>query len=211
MTVEHDLEQAFWTPVVVARLANAAEINVALEHVILQRRSEDPGVRVSNANGWHSDTKLLDWAAEPMRPVLDEVSALADEHTYDTKTPDGRCGPWKIGAWANVSGRGAYNVPHYHPGHYWSAIYYVRIDEGAGGELALFDPRLPVINMTAPRLRFRHNGGERSILLRPETGMLVLLPAWLQHSVTPWQGDGLRISVALNLKPGTGQPADPGG
>jgi hypothetical protein len=75
------------------------------------------------------------------------------------------------------------------------------VDEGSGGELILFDPRLPVINMAAPRLRFRHNGGERSIVLQPEPGMLILLPAWLQHSVSPWEGDGQRISVAMNLKP----------
>lgn len=201
MNSEYQLEQAFWTPVVVARLARAAEINGPLEAVIGQRRLSEAGVQRSNVKGWHSDTNLTGWAAEAVRPVLDEVFALADEHTFDTKAPDGRCPGWKVEAWANVGGRGAYNVPHFHPGHYWSAIYYVRVDEGSGGELVLFDPRLPVINMAAPRLRFRHNGGERSIVLQPEAGMLILLPAWLQHSVSPWEGDGQRISVAMNLKP----------
>jgi uncharacterized protein (TIGR02466 family) len=201
MESKYQLEQVFWTPVVVARLARAATINGALESVIQQRRLGEAGVQRSNVQGWHSDTKLTEWAADAIRPVLDEVSMLADEHTFDAQAPDGRCGAWKIEAWANVSGCGAYNVPHYHPGHYWSAIYYVRIDEGAGGELVLFDPRLPVINMVAPRLSFRHNGGERSIVLRPEAGMLILFPAWLQHSVTPWEGDGERISIAMNLRP----------
>lgn len=206
MTLEYELEQVFWTPVVVGRVGNAKEINRNLETDILERRSKDPGIERSNMHGWHSDTKLMDWATDSLQPVLDEVRSLADEHTFNTNAPDGRCDPWKIEAWANVSERGAYNIPHYHPGHYWSVIYYVRIDEGSGGELALFDPRLPVINMVAPNLRFRHNGGERSIVLRPEAGMLILLPAWFQHSVTPWEGDGLRISVAMNLKPASSSP-----
>jgi uncharacterized protein (TIGR02466 family) len=201
MNSEYQLEQAFWTPVMVARLARATEINGPLEAAIGRRRRTEAGVRRSNVKGWHSDTDLTDWAEAEIRPVLDEVLALADEHSFDSQAPDGRCPGWKVEAWANVSGPGAYNVPHYHPGHLWSAIYYVRIDPGTGGELVLFDPRLPFINMAAPRLSFRHNGGERSIVLQPEAGMLVLLPAWLQHSVSPWEGDGQRISIAMNLKP----------
>jgi uncharacterized protein (TIGR02466 family) len=201
MNSEYQLEQVFWTPVVVARLPQAAAINDPLEAAIRQRRLDEAGVQRSNVKGWHSDTKLIQWAAAAVRPVLDEVFALADEHTFDSKAEDGRCCGWQIEAWANVSGRGAYHVPHYHPGHYWSAIYYVRMGEGAGGELVLFDPRLPVINMAAPRLSFRHNGGERTIVLSPEAGMLILFPAWLQHSVTPWEGDGERVSIAMNLKP----------
>jgi uncharacterized protein (TIGR02466 family) len=202
MDLEYQLEQVFWTPVAVGRLTRAAGINDALEEAIGRRRGEEAGVRRSNVGSWHSDTNMTEWAADALRPLLDEVSALADEQTFDTRTPDGRCRGWKIEAWANVAERGAYNVPHYHPGHYWSAIYYVRVDEGSGGELVLFDPRLPVINMAEPHLRFRHNGGERTIVLQPSEGMLVLLPAWLQHSVSPWEGDGRRISIAMNLKPG---------
>ena len=53
--------------------------------------------------------------------------------------------------------------------------------------------------MQAPDLRFRSAGGEQIVKTRPTTGMLILFPSWLVHSVTPWQGTGLRISVAINL------------
>jgi hypothetical protein len=29
--------------------------------------------------------------------------------------------------------------------------------------------------------------------------MLILFPSWLTHSVAPWHGEGLRISIAINL------------
>src|SRR6185312_14533673 len=82
---------------------------------------------------------------------------------------------------------------------FWSAVYYVRIDEGEGGELVLDDPRMPMMEMHAPFLRFRNAGGDKAIRLRPSAGQIVIFPSWLVHSVTPWQGEGLRISIAVNL------------
>ena len=35
--------------------------------------------------------------------------------------------------------------------------------------------------------------------IKPEPGQIVLFPSWLAHSVDPWEGDGERISIALNL------------
>jgi uncharacterized protein (TIGR02466 family) len=34
----------------------------------------------------------------------------------------------------------------------------------------------------------------------PQTGMLVIFPAWLVHWVTPYQSDRPRISVSFNAR-----------
>jgi hypothetical protein len=50
---------------------------------------------------------------------------------------------------------------------------------------------------------FRNMGPELKAEIEPKAGMLVLFPAWLSHSVEPWQGTGQRISVAMNIRAAT--------
>jgi uncharacterized protein (TIGR02466 family) len=194
------LDLAFSTPIIVEHVENAEAINGALEPLILARRGEDKGITRSNTGGgWHSDTRLLHWAADAVRPVVARLVELADTHVFDAQAKAGERRGWMLEAWANVNESGAANAPHSHGASFWSAVYYVRIDEGEGGEIVLADPRLPMIEMHAPFLFFRNAGGERMIRLRPAAGQILLFPSWLVHSVTPWQGDGLRISIAVNL------------
>ena len=111
--------------------------------------------------------------------------------------------------WANVSGQGASNQLHSHPGSFWSAVYYVddgyggSNDRSLGGELEIEDPRIPMINMEAPDLRFRPSKDSPAVphdaLIRPASGRLLMFPGWLRHAVKPYLGNGVRISVAMNL------------
>lgn len=77
---------------------------------------------------------------------------------------------------------------------------YVRAGEGEGGQLVLHDPRMPALRMHAPGLRFKDAGPDVRTTIEPKSGLMVLFPAWLLHSVEPWQGDGHRISVAMNIR-----------
>ncbi|OQW41992.1 MAG: hypothetical protein A4S12_07235 [Proteobacteria bacterium SG_bin5] len=197
MTARREL--LFATPVIIDRLAEAPAINAALEPLILARRAADPGITRSNQGGWHSDLELLHWARDPVTPVIRRIVELADAATEDLQARPGHRRGWSLEAWANVNPTGAANAPHHHGGCYWSAVYYVRVDPGAGGELVLHDPRLPALDAHAPMLRFRDAGGEQLVDTRPEPGMLILFPAWLTHSVRAHDGAGLRISIAVNL------------
>lgn len=198
MSIEHHLERAFWTPVIVADMPDHARIAPELEATILARYEEAPGLPADG--GWQSDLKLLEWGGPAALAVRDAAIELAEMHTADTR--EGREGEkrgWASMAWANICGDGTYNRPHVHGDAYWTAVYYVRVDPGEGGELVLHDPRLPALEMHAPRLRFRPNGGEGAINTAPEAGMLLLFPGWLSHSIAPYSGGGLRISMAMNL------------
>jgi len=189
------LQLLFPTPVLVGRLPGAEAVNPALEASILERRKADPGIARSNVGGWHSAADFQAWGGDPLRRLIAQVVELADAHT----APADQRQDWAVETWANVSERGGSNQQHSHPGSFWSAVYYVRIDPGEGGELILHDPRMPVLNMHAPQLRFRSAGSEQLVQTSPSAGMLVLFPSWLGHSVRPYLGDGLRISVAINL------------
>jgi uncharacterized protein (TIGR02466 family) len=193
------LELVFSTPVLIGRFGNADEVNPALEAAILKRRQEGPGIARSNLGGWHSAPDLLQWGGDPLREVVAQIVELADANTHDLQAGEGERRGWRLEAWANVSERGNANQLHAHPGCFWSAVYYVRVDPGEGGELILHDPRMPMLHMHAPTLRFRHAGAEQLVHTTPKAGTLIIFPSWLDHSVQPYLGDGLRISIAVNL------------
>ena len=195
------IEEAFWTPIVLSNLTPDDVDRAALERAILARRDAEGGRLVrSNRGGWHSETDLIEWGGDSAARLADHVQRLASELTVDRRSPESASFPWKLSGWANVNENGSYNEQHCHPGAFWSAIFYVRVDpSAAGGEIVFRDPRAPVNEMYAPRLGIRYNGGEGSVHIKPEAGMLILVPAWLEHSVRKWEGSEPRISVAMNL------------
>ena len=186
----------FATPVLVQKLDGAAELNAALGHQILSKREEDQGLKLSNRGGWQSTHDFVRWSGEAGGTVINRACELAAAHAVRINAPV----RWSVDAWANVSGPGAFNMPHVHGGTYWAAVYYVRVGAGEGGELVLHDPRMPGLRMHAPGVRFKNLGPEVRAEIKPEEGLLVLFPGWLSHSVEPWQGSGERISVAMNIR-----------
>ncbi len=187
----------FATPVIIDELQDADALNAALGRTIAERRAADSGLKLSNRGGWQSSHDFAAWSGEEGRAVIARALALASAHA---QRGDGGAPGWRVEAWANISGPGAFNMPHVHGGTYWAAVYYVRVGDGDGGQLVLHDPRMPALRMHAPTLRFRNMGPELKAEIRPREGLLVLFPGWLSHSVEPWHGSGERISVAMNIR-----------
>ena len=192
-----NVRKLFPTPVITDELRGAEALNAELEGIILARRAEDSGHKLSNRGGWQSRHDLARWGGEAGKRLIDHALALADSHTLGGTTGKSR---WRCEAWANVSGPGHFNTPHVHSATFWSAVYYVAIGNGKGGELVLHDPRMPGLIMHAPNLRFRGLGPDVETRIEPMPGLMVLFPGWLSHSVEPWQGSGNRISVAMNIR-----------
>ena len=205
----------FATPFLSDMLQSDAGIAALREAVEAERARDDAGVSISNIGGWHSNTQMLDWGGEAARALALKAMQMADSATIDSKAApgtdfaEGQYG-WHPEMWANVSGKGHATQYHFHPGSFWSAVAY--LDDGygqsdasdLGGELQLLDPRMPAVRMAAPDLRLRDGQGNAQpteLVLRPQTGMIVLFPSWLQHGVRPFHGPGERISIAINLVP----------
>jgi len=192
-----ELHQYFATPVVTDQLDDAASLNEALAASILAQRDADAGLKLSNRGGWHSRRDFPTWAGEAGQRLMKHALQLANAFVVPRK---GAQVEWAVDAWANASERGNLNAPHVHSGTYWSVVYYVQVGDGEGGELILHDPRMPGLRMHAPHLRFKDNGPEGRIKIQPRAGEMILFPAWLWHSVEPWDGEGTRISVAMNIR-----------
>jgi len=198
MTSNERALRLFSTPVIVGTIDGAEALNAELEAAIRDQMKSTASVKKSNVGGWHSKTDFLDWSGEAGRRVADAAVELANAHTahISGKPVAPR---WRIAAWANVSGPRDSHATHVHPAAFWSVVYYVRVVGASGGSLVLNDPRMPALRMHAPWLLFKDMGPEAMARIKPEPGQIVLFPSWLAHSVDPWEGDGERISIALNL------------
>lgn len=121
-----------------------------------------------------------------------------------------------IESWFHVTRRNGWFGVHNHPNASWSGVYCIdagRPDPGQddSGKLTFLNP-VAVGTMHTdigndslqPPFNIAHVG----YVLQP--GQLVLFPSWLLHHVTPFTGEGERITVAFNcaftLAPGGAGP-----
>jgi hypothetical protein len=187
----------FATPVILDRLEQP-DIDAALERVILQRRDSDaiPGGGASRS--WHSDNGLFGWGGKAAVLLLAHVLEVANRHTVIRGDRPDADYEWRAEAWVNVSEPGVPTSARLHPDSYWTAIYCLRMDAGTGGGLILADPRSPAMEKNA-HLWFADGGIQREASIATPAGTLILIPSWLRHSIAPWEGDGLRIWIAMNL------------
>jgi uncharacterized protein (TIGR02466 family) len=174
----------FDTTIVVDEMPGAAAFNAALLAVIRQ------------------------WGGELSGRLLGRMVAAAERFTVDVAAQGKPRFRWAAEMWANISGPDASNQYHAHPGAFWSAVYYIddgyggSADPALGGELVLQDPRMPMIMMTMPTLRFKRPDrppDEPELAMRPVAGRLVMFPAWLNHCVMRYRGSSERVSIAANL------------
>jgi uncharacterized protein (TIGR02466 family) len=200
----------FETPLLVDTLPDFAAVNAELAAAIRSRRDQDPaGITRSNRQGWHSDLGIFQWGGAAIKTLGERIIANANANSVDIRQPAMARYRWLNHGWANILRRGASNQFHIHPGAFWSAVYFVddgyggSADSSLGGEIEIEDPRMPMVIMEEPDLRFRPRPDwqvpQHEIFLRPATGMLLMFPGWLRHGVRTYQGDNERISIAINL------------
>jgi uncharacterized protein (TIGR02466 family) len=200
----------FETPLLVDTPPDSAGLNAALAALIRERREQDPaGITRSNRQGWHSDVNIFQWGGQAIRTLGEHIHALASANSIDLRQSADTRFRWNSHGWANILTRGGSNQFHIHPGAFWSAVYFVDDGYGGandptlGGELEIEDPRMNLVLMEEPDLRFRARPDwpvpQHEMFIRPATGMLLMFPGWLRHGVRTYLGNGERMSIAINL------------
>ncbi len=162
-----------------------------LNHAILARLealrpSPTPG-QWQTAQNLHQDpafAPLVGIVQRTARGICDSLTLIYDEVLV-------------TGCWANVSERGHPHRAHIHPNNFLSGAYYVRTAAGADA-IQFHDPRMQA-GMIVPPARDQNRANPDLVTLDVSEGMLVMFPAWLQHSVPPNLSDRTRVSVAFNL------------
>lgn len=177
-------------------------LNERLEQLTFRlMEDERNATRRTNAGGWHYAFDLF----KLEEPVVAEFRDQMEQYVQaflnhfrpeDRKKKDN----FRLEGWINVNRAGDWNLLHCHPGCFLSATYYVRVPAGMkGGDILFRDPRGPAVAMyETPGIDLPWVGAGVGTPFTPKTGLLLMFPAWLEHRVEPFEGDGERISIAFN-------------
>ncbi len=189
----HDL----WpTPVLMRRVQAPAGYNTQLKDLILARQARAAGVAAGVVDADKTRSDLLRWE-DPLIDVLRgwilDVAGSMNAQVGAGRNAVGEDVDMVAEAWAVAYHEWGYHNLHSHHDSAWSGVYYVhtgQIVEGSG-HIEFLDPR-PAACAREARRNPLH-------AIPPEPGMLLAFPSWLQHWVTPYEGDSHRICVAFNI------------
>ncbi len=182
-------------PTLVWKVQLKRELHIAIDTKILaaidSMRRED--AELGTGQGWQSDQNLHE--REEFQDLVSCVHKVAKGALRFWRIGD--CALELTGCWANVLGKGAAHRLHNHPNNFLSGVYYVRTNPGAEA-INFHDPRNqtgiirpPVVELTAENTD--------QVVVRVESGTLLLFPAYLQHSVDVNRSEKERVSVSFNL------------
>ncbi|HEX6105873.1 MAG TPA: TIGR02466 family protein [Gemmatimonadales bacterium] len=189
-------EYLFPTPIFWHKFEQVDALNAELRELILAQERATPSAVKSNAGGWQSPTDVFRWEAPAVATLRRLAAAAVEVATSRLPLPQGFRGEFHLSGWAAVNRAGHYNTVHVHPMATWSGVYYVDPgDESAdagGGLLEFCHP------ITAAAMTFFPGALPSARLVRPEAGLVILFPSYLQHSVRLYHGQRPRICVPFN-------------
>jgi uncharacterized protein (TIGR02466 family) len=204
LNITPELSLVFGTPMVVRTVPNSLALNADLERAILSRAQSGSGSRVSNVGGWQSSWDILEWPEPAITLYKAELDRGIQAISAMPALVEGRPAPTKRATyaaygWANVNQHGHYNRLHIHTACDWSVVYYVspglpNPDTPVNGRIEFRDPRPLAGYCVTPGFT-----SGQPMLLKPHAGLMVVFPAWIEHWVHPFYGQGNRISIAVNV------------
>lgn len=145
-------------------------------------------------NGWHSPDTLCDRDTEWSKELRDLILTMTNQFNEQANMPKISDSQANIRCWAMVMREGDYSCVHSHPGCDLSGCYYVQVPEDMPkneGNIVFVDPR--------PAARSSRIFNSQIMGFKPEEGMGLIFPNWLEHYVECHYTKGTRISVAWNL------------
>jgi len=206
---------AFAVPFGAAVLPDAEPLNRELKDLFLAREAEGGRYRNPNQNSVQTDElyeshfDLFKWK-EPcvqrlQKAITDHVlEMIGMVNQYRRKTVD----EFEVyaDAWFHITRKNGYFVNHNHPMASWSAVYCVDSGEKPGqplndsGVTRFFHPNQAasqyldpgLLQMTKAPFGFGHQ------VFKLQAGEILIFPSWLMHEVSPYKGEGTRITVATN-------------
>jgi uncharacterized protein (TIGR02466 family) len=186
----------FSTPVWISKINNFESVNNEMYEYISSLKRKDPlGIIKSNFKGWHSkDFNLQDKKLKKfIEAIKSNINNSLNDMSWDLSSQTVKI----KSMWAIINEKEAWNQKHHHSNSDISAAYYVDAHDNCG-DIVFYDPRpARVYKHPIPIKPNNLNATVNSI--KPEPGLLVLFPSYLEHSVNPNMSDKKRIVVSFNL------------
>lgn len=216
-----DIVPFFAVPFAFARHPDPLALNQSLRELFVAKSAEGAAyanprpITQRNSPVFESRFDLFRWSEKPVQQLKEfcwheMLNVLCELNRYDAAMRSQLL--IYNDAWFHVTRRGGFFSLHNHPNAAWSGVYCVDPgvragDKQEGAALTFVNPTL-TSNMHVDAGNVALSGafasGVRS--LRMEPGQLVLFPSWVLHQVTPFEGDGERITVAFNCWFGLKEP-----
>ena len=186
----------FSTPVWVSKIDNHENLNVDMLSYITDLKKKDPqGVIKSNFNGWHSKNFNLkdNMPTKFITSIGKNINTALNDMGWDLESQFIKI----TNMWSIVNEGGAWNQKHHHSNSDISAAYYVSAYDDCG-DIVFYDPRpARVYKFPVAKSPNKLNATINSV--KPEAGLLILFPSYLEHSVNPNLSNKKRIVVSFNL------------
>ena len=201
----------FAVPFGEARLASCERLNGELEALFLQRENDEyknpTPSHTPQAETFESRFNVFLWpepcVQELRRFMLDTIARTVIE-TTNLQPEDVSRLKFHNHTWFHVSRYAGSFIAHNHPMASWSAVYCVRAGENVpdhpqSGLLRILDTRQGANAFTDPaNLPLHRTYALRPLEIRLIAGQMVVFPSYVFHEVTPYYGQGTRITVATN-------------
>ncbi len=129
-----------------------------------------------------------------LKTALEKAHEAAEDYGWDLQRNELRADEY----WANVNKTNEYNMHHNHAPAHLSGVYYVRVPENSG-DIRFVDDR-KVRTVTEPNSINNSPISVEDHTFKPEEGMLLLFPGWLEHFVDQNKSETARVSISFNIE-----------
>lgn len=190
---------AWETPILEGRWGTQEDsdrYNQRLRNFVLGERERRIHERVGTVDAAKTGVDLLQSADPVIQPVRDLILDVAEAMNAASGVSAAQAAKeheMVAEAWAVIYDASGYHHLHAHHDSAWSGVYYVQTGARTRGSglIELVDPR-PTAAAAEPARR-------PLLSFVPEPGLVIAFPSWVQHWVTPYDGDEERICIAFNV------------
>lgn len=188
-----DVLSMFPTPVWKIELTSEAQKTVNKNILEALEGIRPPIADLISAKGWQSNHDmhkldefrvLVSYIGDSVRTILKFLKIGYDDFEI-------------TGCWANINPSGASQRTHSHPNNYLSGIYYVQTQARAD-TINFHDPRAQTGIIRPPVTELTVDNTDQ-VVVKVDSGTLLVFPSYLQHSVETNDSDRERISISFNI------------
>ena len=198
------LLSVFPTMILQRRLEGMEETNRQLEALVAQIAATEPNstVGTTTEGGFQTKEDLFQRDDPGLAALKPHIFSAMQDYSSQLIRQELTRPPQKVDfilwGWAVAYKAGHSQGLHVHPSANVSGVYYVTappstLEPGDAGKISFYDPRPRATMAQLPFQTTRHR-------IAPVPGDMYLFPSWLEHSVSPFQGEGTRICIAFNGK-----------
>ena len=128
---------------------------------------------------------LKEWCESCLHDYFNNVLHVKDDIT-----------PYITSSWLNSTAKGQFHHEHFHTNSIVSAVFYIDTNEGTD-KIVFHKPNTNPISINVKNDEFNQYNSE-SCSIVAQTGMLILFPSSLRHSVPSVTSDETRVSLSFN-------------